>query len=293
MTRLTPLRALLGGARPAPRPHHRMDHPGDPTVIIYPSGYAAPHTATKVGFVGPLAPLGRRIGRPSTASGRLSQRIHEARRDDGRVQLAPGMLVVHDRRPWRVLTITEREPALWPADYQTAFEDHHATWMRCLVDGTAWGDEPQRATWYQRPYAIALAPDGREDDPEAELHLIAPASHAWQVLPEHYAICRACGDLAPCRHETAEHQADEETALARVRLTFPPDACMGCGEAIAGRQKSVTFPGPNLWRPDLRGPARFHARNDCASWVDVYRRDWQAAQQTAAQAQPTDAGDDR
>lgn len=244
-------------------------------MIIDPDAYWRPHTPTITGHIDPLGePVNACIDRASTASRRLAARVEEVRRRGRHVQLAPGMLVVWDRAPWRVVSIEER-PNDWPERFEAAWDEHQAAWLSALVADREAGPEPERATWPGRPVVLVVAdPANPEREP---LHLCAPARHRWDVLPEHYAACAACGELAPCRHEKANEVADRAGAEAAIRMTFPADACMGCGEAIAGRQKAVAFPGPNLWRPDLPGQARFHARQDCEGWVEQYRAAWRAA----------------
>lgn len=242
---------------------------------IDPNGYWKPFTPTKVGHIDPIGEFGSRIGQPATASGRFTSRVQGATWRSKHIQLAPGMLIVWERAAYRVTSIDERPDDLWPERFETAWDEHHAQWLRNLVAENAAGPEPQRSTWSGRPVVLALTnPACPKNQP---LHVVGPAHHRWEVLPEHYAVCVDCGDLAPCRHEVADKQADRETATARVRMTFPADACMGCGEAIAGRQKAIAFPGPNLWRPDLPGHARFHARQDCAGFVESYRTAWLAS----------------
>ncbi|WP_053170663.1 hypothetical protein [Streptomyces sp. SBT349] len=255
-------------------------------MIIDPDKCWRPRTPTITGHIDPIGKFGGRIGQASTASGRFADRVSAAGFRARHVQLAPGVLVVWDRAPWRVVSIDERPGDLWPERFETAWDQHHATWLSALVAERATGPEPQRATWNGRPVVIILADPAKPK--RKPLHLCGPARHQWDVLPEHYAVCVACGELAPCRHEKANEVADRETAVSQVRMAFPADACMGCGEAIAGRQKAVAFPGPNLWRPDLPGHARFHARKDCEDWVEKYRAAWLAAGgDQLQQTQPT------
>ncbi|QQN79757.1 hypothetical protein [Streptomyces sp. XC 2026] len=236
-----------------------------------------PRTPTLIGHIDPVGEFPGDIDEASTASGRFHRRVQEVQWQAKHTQVTAGMLVVWERAAWRVIAIEERPDDLWPPRFEAAWGEHHAQWLLAVAAGRSArsvGPEPQRATWFGRPVVIILVsptqPGGKPT------HLVAPASHRWPVLPEHYESCVACGELAPCRHAAANKIADREIAVATVRATFPADACMGCGEAIAGRQKAVAFPGPNLWRPDLPHHARFHARQDCAGWVDSYRRAWES-----------------
>lgn len=231
--------------------------------------YWTPRTVTKHGGIHPPRTELNRIGEPSSAIRRHEQRIHDRQILSNYVQLAPGILVVYDRQPWRVVEVAERPLDLWGAKYEERFAADVKAWER-------WGngDKPERATWRSRPVAVVLVPDG---EPTAKpLHLIGPAHHSWQVLPEHYAICKACGELPPCSHELAEREADAQMARTEVLMEIPAGHCLGCGEPITHRQKAVRFPGPNLWRPDLGDTARFHARQECSAAVDQYRQQWEA-----------------
>jgi hypothetical protein len=208
---------------------------------------------------------------------RQEQRIHDKKILADYVQLKPGVLVVYDRQPWRVVEITERPLDLWDDEYEKRFADAVESWER-------WGrgDRPEKATWRSRPMAIILAPDGKPH--EKPIHLIGPYHHRWDVLPEHYAICSACGELPPCRHALAEREADQQAARADVLMDIPPGHCLGCGEYVTPRQNAARFPGPNLWRPDLpEHSAVFHARQECAGEVDRYRRQWEARGNTEQQ----------
>lgn len=229
------------------------------------------------GFHPPLDRLNR-IGEHSSAMRRHEQRIDDKRILNSYVQLAPGVLVVFDRQPWRVVEITERPTDLWDESYEKAFAAAVESWERF-----GRGDRPEKATWHSRPMAIVLQLDGKPH--EKPIHLIGPYHHSWDVLPEHYAICSACGELPPCRHELAEREADQQAARADVLMDIPAGHCLGCGEAITSRQNATRFPGPNLWRFDLpENSAVFHARRECSTPRERYREQWEARGGTRQQA---------
>lgn len=220
------------------------------------------------GFHPPLDRLNR-IGEPSSAMRRHEQRIHDKRVLANYVQLKPGVLVIWDRQPWRVVEVAERPTDLWDESYEKAFTAAVESWERF-----GRGDRPEKATWTSRPIAIVLAPDGKPH--EKPIHLIGPYHHSWDVLPEHYAICSACGELPPCRHELAEREADRQAASASVLMDIPAGHCLGCGEFITSRQQATRFPGPNLWRLDLpENSAVFHARRECSTPRERYREQWE------------------
>jgi hypothetical protein len=234
------------------------------------SQYWRPRTPTKRGVLDLPTVESIRWSEASTARRRYSDRINDQLRAKGYTLLKPGVNVIYKRRTWILLDIAERPNDLWSAEFEQAWAAHVEACERYRR-----GEKPDRATWAGRPLMIQLVPvDNRNAKP---IHLAAPASYDWRVLPEHYAVCVACGEVPPCRHELAETEADRQMAVAEVRMEIRPGACMGCGEAITGRQKAQRFPGPNLWRPDLSdGSAVFHARQECAGDADRYAAQWRA-----------------
>ncbi|TXJ78583.1 hypothetical protein E2C11_16380 [Streptomyces lavendulae] len=221
---------------------------------------------------GTAAPIPTRTGRhswqPSSAMRRQEFAIHDRLAERIHITLAPGILVIWDRAPHRVTAVEERPDDLWGNEYETGFAHHLKLWETREL-----GDKPERHTWQGRPMAVQLVPVA---DPKADpIHLITPGNYQWDVLPEHYSVCVACGELPPCRHEQAEQEADRISARSDVLMAIPPGHCLGCGEFITRRQQATRFPGPNLWRPDLpENSAVFHARQECAEPRDRYQRQW-------------------
>ncbi|MGW9238153.1 hypothetical protein ACWGRL_05355 [[Kitasatospora] papulosa] len=234
---------------------------------------------TKRGGAWPPFTTVNRIGGPSSATRRQEERINDARILADYVQLKPGVLVIWDRKPHRIVELAERPADLWEEQHEKDFKDAVARWERYPH-----GNRPEKSTWEGRPFVFVLAPDRQ---PTAKpLHLVGPYSHSWQVLPEHYCICSACGELPPCSHEVAEKTADRDMARASVLMDIPPGHCLGCGEFVTRRQQAARFPGPNLWRPDMpEHSAVFHARQECSGEVDRYRRQWEERGGSTPQAQ--------
>ncbi|MCT9005416.1 hypothetical protein [Streptomyces rhizosphaerihabitans] len=202
--------------------------------------------------------------------------------DDGTyLRLRAGSIVVLDRQAWRVLEINDYTGAWWPESYEKAWGDHVELWWHAnelrRANNQADKPAPERAEFYKRPVVLVLR---SENLPRSTpKHWCAPASHDWQVLPEHYAVCRACGELPPCHHgeyrwEGGPRQPEQNGGIP---LMVPEGCCMGCAEPIKPRGRTVQFPGPNLWYPDLgENTAVFHTRTACADQVDCYRMQWQA-----------------
>lgn len=242
---------------------------------------------TKRGGIHPPRTTINRIGESSSAIRRHEQRIHDKEILAGYVQLKPGTLVVWDGAPHRIVELAERPLDLWGEKHEMRYATALEQWER----GGRRTERPEKATWRGRPYVFVLQPDGKPH--EKPLHLIGPANTDWDVLPEHYAICSACGELPPCRHELAEREADQQAARADVLMDIPPGHCLGCGEFVTTRQNAARFPGPNLWRPDLpEHSAVFHARQECSTPREKYRQQWEArGNQDAQTVLPLEDGD--
>jgi len=96
----------------------------------------------------------------------------------------------------------------------------------------------------------------------------------WDLLPEHYAICVSCGELAPCREYEAEEYALRETQKMEELLSIPEGACMACNEPITARQNKITFDGPNLKNPLAPPNPTFHTRLRCMRDAASYEELW-------------------
>lgn len=199
------------------------------------------------------------------------EELYRSRADDWRPRghtkflftrdLAAGQLVVWDRQPFRVVEVSERRHVDWGEDYQDA-------WVKAGM--------PEPSAWGNRPMAIILQD---EEHPKVKpLHLIGPANHLWDVLPEHYALCRLCRELPPCRHVHNEAIALRAGERFEQEMAILPGMCHACREPITQRQKSARFTGPNLIRPDLGDDsAVFHLRSKCAGSVRAYDARWAKA----------------
>ncbi|WP_371578940.1 hypothetical protein [Streptomyces sp. NBC_01314] len=196
------------------------------------------------------------------------------------LRLRVGSIVVLDRQAWRILEINSYTGDSWPKSYEKAWRDHVELWWHAnelwRANNQVVKPAPERSEFYKRPVVLVLR---NENLPRSTpKHWCAPASHDWQVLPEHYAVCRACGELPPCHHGEYRWEGGPRRPeqSGGIPLIVPEDCCMGCAEPIKPRVRTVRFPGPNLWYPDLEeDTAVFHARTACADQVDCYRMQWQ------------------
>ncbi|MFI8198000.1 hypothetical protein ACIF6K_15935 [Streptomyces sp. NPDC085942] len=207
------------------------------------------------------------------------------------MRLRAGSIVVLDRQAWRILEIDGYPGDRWPDSYEKAWRDHVELWWHAnelrRANNQAVKPAPERAEFYKRPVVLALR---NENLPRsAPKHWCAPASHDWHILPEHYAVCRACGELPPCRHGEYRWEGGPRSPEQNggIPLMVPENCCMGCAEPIKPRVRTVRFPGPNLWYPELgKDTAVFHARTSCADQVDCYRMQWQAEYHSRHSASP-------
>lgn len=239
-------------------------------------------TPTKRGFFNPPRSLigNTSMNEPSTAMGRKELRAHERRMDADRVHLQPGILVVFQRKPYRIIETRELPLDLWGEKFEKKFANAVSDWERF---GKPRGrDKPEKATWRDRPVSVVLTP---AKTPQAEpIHLRVHASYCWDVLPEHHAVCVACGELPPCQHEIDEAHVQSAMDETEELISVQPGCCLGCTEPLTSRMKAVRFPGPNLWRPDLgENSAVFHARQECSGAAARYRRQWEATGQREEQ----------
>lgn len=196
------------------------------------------------------------------------------------LRLRTDSIVVLDRQAWRILEINGYTGDRWPKSYEKAWRDHVELWWHAnelrRANNQMVKPAPERSEFYKRPVVLVLR---NENLPRLmPKHWCAPASHDWQILPEHYAVCRACGELPPCHHGEYRWEGGPRwpEQSGGIPLIVPEDCCMGCAEPIKPRMRTVRFPGPNLWYPDLEeDTAVFHARTACADQVDCYRMQWQ------------------
>lgn len=173
-------------------------------------------------------------------------------------RLKPGMLIAwQDRRPRRVVKVYDRHPQDWD-------EDVRAEWERAGMP------DP----WQFAPYSFGVV---AVDDPKAKPeHYGARPWVGWRplVLPEHYAVCCRCGELAPCSELENEARIAESMGRVETLAAIMPGQCWSCREPFTIRQKHVTFPGPNVVLPG-GPPAEFHARRGaCKGDAAKYEKRW-------------------
>jgi len=178
-------------------------------------------------------------------------------------KLQPGDIIVAKRRPYRIREIKPRPHVNWGEEYLAAWEK---------------SGQPDPETWWHRPFVLVLT---EEDKPNSkrEFHCEAAGSQYWTVLPEHYAVCRLCGELPPCRDVHTDAVVEHATAKMNEAMQILPGACHACREQIRPRQGSIRFEGENLIRPDLgNNSAVFHTRRQCFGAAFDYDKKWAVAE---------------
>lgn len=107
---------------------------------------------------------------------------------------------------------------------------------------------------------------------------------AWFPLPDHYAVCRLCGDLAPCRQHTNAILAAEQAIRMERELRLLPGCCPACQEPVTSRQRSITFEGEYVRNPLGPVDVAFHLRRACRSAAARYEEAWVKADPTRARS---------
>lgn len=178
-------------------------------------------------------------------------------------KLAKGQIVIAGRKPFRIDRVAPLRTDKWPEEFVEAWRAHGM---------------PEADEWRERPYMVSGFWEGADADTRGH-GTAAPASHMWQVLPEHFTVCRLCGELPPCTHVHNERIMDRASERMAEDMAIMPGLCHGCREPISSRQKSFTFPGVNLIRPDLGDhTAIFHTRGSCHSALASYDKRWATAE---------------
>lgn len=146
------------------------------------------------------------------------------------------------------------------------------------IPETDWTDDERdwlsRRTWGHRPHRVRVLPV--DDEREHGMRVSPWQSPIWHVLPEHYAICATCGDLAPCAGHHAARAAAEAARRAEKDMAVLPGFCPSCNEPITHRQKAITYPGPNVLNPLGQPNVRFHTRRKCLAGASRYEEAWVA-----------------
>lgn len=161
----------------------------------------------------------------------------------GRLPRRPevGWIIAADRKPWVVLEVRD-------GDGQ---EVEYEVFVRPL-DGT-------------KHYGMRVPPHTYQ---------------AFHHLPEHFAVCHSCGELAPCREHERGLYAAREAERMEHELKLLPGCCPACQEPITSRQQTIDFPGEHVFNPFMPSDPVFHTRRKCLGGARRYENAWVAADPT-------------
>jgi hypothetical protein len=160
-------------------------------------------------------------------------------------------------KPYRVLAIDDVHPVNWTDE-----------------EREAWQQDGMPDPWSRAPFRVRVQPlpSGRPHGMR-----VGPQHYVtWHLLPEHYAVCVTCGEVAPCSELTGQRQAEREMVRFERLASILPGCCWACSEPITSRQKSLAFEGGNVWMPTAPSPL-FHDRQRCRSSAATYEEAWVAA----------------
>ncbi|MFJ8677275.1 hypothetical protein [Streptomyces sp. NPDC093589] len=178
------------------------------------------------------------------------------------VDLTPGRIVIWGKAPFRVISLSDLNPGNWPTEYEEAWDA---------------ASRPDVASWKDRPMRLGVQRDTDAADPERSG--IVPAHGQWVILPEHYSVCRSCGELPPCPEAFTDRIMAVESHRIDFEMRLVHGTCHGCGKPVSRRERSILFPGDNLIRPDLgANTAVFHTRQSCLPIALSYQDRWLAAE---------------
>lgn len=167
-----------------------------------------------------------------------------------------GEVIGWDGSAYRVLRVDEVIPGDWS-------ERSRQQWL----------DSRMPDPWTSAPFRVIVADHPK---PGREKMMLVEPWHfpVWHVLPEHYAVCAVCGDLAPCRGHRETEVAKAASERVEKDMAVLPGFCPACNEPITSRQATHIFPGPNLLNPLAEDIVRYHARQKCRGGAVRYENLW-------------------
>ncbi|MBM9509928.1 hypothetical protein [Actinacidiphila acididurans] len=174
--------------------------------------------------------------------------------------LTPGMLVIWGKAAFRVVSLEDLNRGNWRDEDEQAWEE---------------AGRPDIPTWTARPMWLSVQYDNKTET--GTRGGIVPADAGWVILPEHYSVCRQCGELPPCAEVFADRVMAVEAQRIEFEMRLTHGMCHGCGHIVTPREHSILFSGDNLIRPDLgSNTAVFHTRRHCLPIVLAYQDRWLA-----------------
>lgn len=186
-----------------------------------------------------------------------------------------GHLIALNRKPYRITGFEEISSGNWTEE---DWEEYNRPRGWALQVGRSFPDPDD---WEERPCTMLLVavptPPGGGEPLSAVIRPYIFRPSGWDLLPEHYAVCASCGELAPCRELEKARAMEVAAVYANQKLerdlSILDGCCWSCGEVITHRQKRIEFEGDNADLPG--GPAAvFHLREKCRGDARRYEERW-------------------
>lgn len=182
--------------------------------------------------------------------------------------LAVGDLIASRRKLWRVVEVRPVPVADWD-EHDRDYYERAREWQaqRTLPPLT-------EETWDARPLYLIVFPVAGGKRHHGKERPYADVRTAY-VVPEHYPVCKECGELYPCRELEIRAEAAREMLDLDKWEKVLPGTCWGCSEPITHRQDAIRFDGDNLYLLGA-GQVVFHLRRSrgCRSAAMTYEDRW-------------------
>jgi len=183
--------------------------------------------------------------------------------------LAAGDLIELRRQAWRVREVRQVPVIDWDEGDREHWERERKAYKICSED-----------EWPRRPLYLILVPASGGKRHHVKIRPWANWGQDAYVLPEHYPVCKDCGELYPCRELEITQEVTRQAATMERLEKILPGCCWSCGEPVTHRQKVIRFDGDNLLLPSAASPV-FHLRGKggCLGGAIRYEKRWVAAEE--------------
>lgn len=181
--------------------------------------------------------------------------------------LEPGDLIELRRKIWRVAEVRQVPVIDWDEDDRQKWEQESRAYKI--------GSEEE---WPRRPLYLILRPASGGKRHHVKIRPWANWRREAYALPEHYPVCKDCGEPWPCPELEITQEVDREAAKLAELERILPGCCWSCGDPVTHKQSSISFDGENLLLPGAPSPV-FHLRRkgQCRSDAHSYEKRWVAA----------------
>ena len=183
--------------------------------------------------------------------------------------LEPGELIELGRKIWRVAEVRLTPVIDWDEDDRGQWEQERKAYKL--------GSEED---WQRRPVYLILRPASGGKRHHVKVQPWRYRFREAYTLPEHYPVCKDCGEPWPCQELEITQEVSKQSAVLAELEKILPGCCWSCAEPVTHRQKAIRFDGDNLLLPGAPSPV-FHLRgkNGCRSAAKGYEKRWIAAEE--------------